>query len=135
MVDLVPNFYLSNRSSSFLLAFFLRVHGEPFKKTPYTWVRVGPTVGRIYNTRYRTKVYLPLGCFPKAWFANAFLLKYAIRSSLHVSTSFHGNRYNVSTLFEQIYSFQGDKYDIYRVFLKNVLNNCEEKMREKTRST
>ena len=35
---LVPNLYLSARSSSFLLAFFLHVYGEPFfKKHPILW--------------------------------------------------------------------------------------------------
>ena len=36
MVDLVQNFYLSTRSSSCFLAFFLRVYGEPVQETPYT---------------------------------------------------------------------------------------------------
>ena len=30
IVVLVPNYYFPARSSSFLLPFFLRVHGEPF---------------------------------------------------------------------------------------------------------
>ena len=32
---LVPIFYLPAKSSSFFLAFFLPIYGEPFQETPY----------------------------------------------------------------------------------------------------
>ena len=35
VVVLVPNLYLSAWSSSFCVAFFLLVYGEPFQETPY----------------------------------------------------------------------------------------------------
>merc|ERR1711989_280045 len=53
VVVLVPNYYLSARSSSFFLAFFLLVYGEPFLKNTLYIVKTRGKKGRDKNSRQK----------------------------------------------------------------------------------